>query len=190
MPRGALLGRGRIPARMRSGPYARRLARSGPGRPGEIQGMRSSARHPSHWGNGKRAEDGPTPAPEDQDRGQSRMSADKTRGRHERCLERRSLHGDGMQKHEGRRCRKCRRRLEASARAAVSSLSRACGGGMGRGRAKVGAGAPTLSLPRTRAFTPVFDGLCGRGDAVARALATRGTFRLREDDNGKPETVL
>ena len=51
-----------------------RVARSGPGRSGEIQGTRSSAR-PLAFGEGKRAEDGPAPAPEDKARGRFRMSA-------------------------------------------------------------------------------------------------------------------
>ena len=34
------------------------------------------------------------------------------------------------------------------------------------------------SLSRTRAFTPVFDGLCGRGDDVARAFATHSLLLL------------
>ena len=47
--------------------------------------------------------------------------------------------------------------------------SPACGGGLGRGQMSppVFAAAPSLSLPGDRAFTPVFDGLCGGGDARA-----------------------
>ena len=73
MPRGAQLDAGAF--RMMRSNQCVWFARSGPGRPGEIQGMRPSARHPSHSGEGKREEDGPTPAPEDQGRGQFRMSA-------------------------------------------------------------------------------------------------------------------
>jgi hypothetical protein len=35
-----------------------------PGRPGGIQGMRRSTRHPPLWGKGKKRKNGPTPAPE------------------------------------------------------------------------------------------------------------------------------
>jgi hypothetical protein len=67
---------------------------------------------------------------------------------------------------------------------AVCSLPRLRGrGGEGEGPLESSCLPPPCPSPGERAFTPVFDGLCGRGDVVARprinlAIAEFGAYPL------------